>query len=248
MAQRSQLIYGRHPVLEALDAGHSIDKVYLQRGSRGEFEKELRKRCQQRHIPLQYVPKEKLDRFTKSNHQGVVAMLALVPYYRLSDVVQNLFEQGRQPLLLVLDGVTDVRNFGAIARSAEVFGAQALVVPRSGSALINADAVKASAGALLRLHICREHSLVQAIDYLQQSGIQVFASDLQAESLIFELDLRGPVAFVVGAEDTGVQPALLEAADRRFRIPQQGQTDSLNVSVAAGVMLYEASRQRLLAP
>ncbi|MCB0522660.1 MAG: 23S rRNA (guanosine(2251)-2'-O)-methyltransferase RlmB [Lewinellaceae bacterium] len=243
-AKTTNFIYGRHPIFDAIESGAQLDKVFLQLGTRGDLEKEVRRLCGIHDIPLQYVPKERLHKMVGGNHQGLVAHISIIPYYRLEDVVPGIYEKGEIPILLLLDRVTDVRNFGAIARSAEVCGAHALVVPRTESALITADAIKTSAGALTRINVCREKSLVTAIEFLQNSGIQVFASDLKAEPYLFDLDLSVPVAMVVGAEDEGVHPSLLSRSDQRFRIPQQGGTDSLNVSVAAGIMLYEVLRQR----
>ncbi len=243
-SKTTNIIFGRHPVTEAIRSGSHFDKIFIQRGTVGDFEKEMRHLCREHEIPLQYVPKEKLSKITGGNHQGIIGYLALLTYYRLEDVVPMVYEKGETPLILLLDRITDVRNLGAIARSAEVCGAHALVVPKAGSALINADALKTSAGALTRLTVCREGSLVAAIEYLQNAGIQVFASDLRSEKPISDLDFTGPVALVVGSEDEGVAPALLKRANERFIIPQQGGTDSFNVSVASGIMLYEAIRQR----
>lgn len=243
--KNANLIFGRHPVVDAIRAGKKFDKICLQRGTSGELETELRQLCKTHEIPLQYVPKERLNRTIRGNHQGLIGYLALIDYYRLDDVVPLIWEQGETPLILIVDQVTDVRNFGAIARSAEVCGVNAIVVPKTGSALINADALKTSAGALTRLNVCRENSLVTAVEYLQNVGIPVFASGLNAEKQIFETDLTGPVALVVGSEDEGVSQGLLDRADDCFRIPQRGKTDSFNVSVASGIMLYEVLRQRM---
>lgn len=237
-------IYGRHPVLEALQTAAPVEKVVLQQGTRGAFERELRHLCRDRGVPMQVAPRERLDRMVRGNHQGVIAYLAAVAYQRVADVLPMIYEKGELPLLLLLDGVTDVRNLGAIARSAEVTGAQALVVPRSGSASLNADAVKSSAGALLRLPVCREQSLVSTVDFLRESGLRVYASDLSGQQELHQLDLREPTALILGSEGKGIQPALARTADERFRIPQRGHLNSFNVSVAAGIMLYEAMRQR----
>lgn len=245
MAQNKQIIFGRHPVVDAIQAGQRFEKLYLQRGIHGDFEKEIRQLAKVADIPLQYVPKERLAKLTKGNHQGVVGLLSLIPYYRLEDVIPGIYERGEVPMILLLDGITDVRNFGAIARSAEVCGAHALVVTKSGGAPVNADAIKTSAGALSRLPVCRENSLVTAVEFLQQSGIIVLASDLHASKPVFKLDLTPPIAFILGAEDAGVSPTLLSKVDEQFIIPQKGETDSLNVSVAAGIMLYESLRQRM---
>jgi len=241
---KEELIYGRHPVLDAIRAGRELDKVMLQRGTRGEFEKEVRALCKEHDIPLQYAPKERLQKWTKGNHQGIVALLAMIPYYRLEDLIPMLYEREDVPLIVILDGVTDVRNFGAIARTAECAGAHALVIPRKGAARINADAMKTSVGALAHLPVCREDSLNNAIDLLKMSGIQVFASDLKGEKILHELDFTVPTAIVLGSEDEGVSHGILNKSER-FVIPQKGKTDSYNVSVAAGMMLYEVLRQRV---
>ncbi len=244
---KDSLVFGRHPVVEVIRSGRSIDQLWLQRGTTGPFEKEIRSLCREYNIPLKMVPKERLAKLTRSNHQGVVALLAPIPYYRLSDVLPMIYEQSQVPLLLMLDGVTDVRNFGSIARSAVCGGVDAIIIPEKGTARINADALKTSAGALTKISVCREGSLVNALDYLQQSGVQVFASSLDTarrQMKLQNLDLTQPTAFVIGAEDSGVSPHLLRKADQRFLIPQTDAADSYNVAVAAGIMVYEAMRQR----
>lgn len=238
-------IYGRHPVVDAIKSGSTFDKLILQQGIRGEFEKEIRWLSRQHRIPLQVVPKERMGKFTKGNHQGIIGLLSLIAYQRLENILPLIYEQSEVPLILLLDGVTDVRNFGAIARSAEICGVHALVIPQKKSAQINAEALKTSAGALTRISVCREGSLIKAIEYLQQSGIPVLASDLQASQKIFELDLTAPVALVVGSEGEGISKAVAKQVDQRFIIPQIGATDSFNVSVATGIMLYEVMRQRI---
>lgn len=242
--QDLNIIYGRHPVVEALENGVPIEKVMLQKGIRGEMEKELRHLCKAAEVPMLVIPKERLKRYTNGNHQGVVALQALIRYQKIEDILPVVFERSETPLFVLLDGVTDVRNFGAIARTAEVCGAHALVITQKNSAQINPEAMKTSAGALNTIPVCREKSLITVIDYLQQSGVQVLASDLQASEAIYDLDLTAPVAFVLGAEGEGISPAVARKADQTFIIPQLGQTDSLNVSVAGGMMLYEAMRQR----
>lgn len=242
--EKTQLIYGRHPVLDAINEGTTFDKIFLQQGTRGEFEKELRKLCNRHNIPMTVAPKEKLNKFTRANHQGVIGLLSLISYYRIEDLLPSIYEQNQNPLIVLLDGVTDVRNFGAIARSAEVCGAHALVVPKKGSAFINAEALKTSAGALTKIPVCRENSLITAIETLQMSGIQVLASSLKAEKRLFDIDLSAPVALVVGSEGEGISTGVERKADELFIIPQVGTTDSFNVSVASGIMLYEVMRQR----
>lgn len=244
--EKPEIIYGRHPVLDALDAGRNLEKIFILQGTRGEFEKELRGKLKGLNIPLQFVPKEKLNRMTTGNHQGIVAFVSAVTYYELEDVLPGIFEKSGNPLILFLDRVTDVRNLGAIARSAEVLGADAIVVPSRGSALITPDAVKASAGALARIPLCRVPSLVNALELAQMSGIRIFSSELGGSTRLQDLDLSVPLAFIIGSEEEGVSPAVSAMADERFYIEQSGSTDSLNVSVATGIMLYEVSRQRSL--
>jgi 23S rRNA (guanosine2251-2'-O)-methyltransferase len=242
--QDTNIIYGRHPVMEAVKAGKSIDKVMLQQGIRGEYEKELRFICKQNEVQLQVVPKERLNRFINGNHQGVIGFISLIEYQSIENVLPLIYEQSETPLFLILDGVTDVRNFGAIARSAEIAGVHAIIIPQKGAALINADAIKTSAGALTKVPVCRENSLINTIEFLQNSGVQVYASSLEAEGLIQNLDFKIPIALIVGSEDLGIQQSVMRKADKTFIIPQVGTSDSFNVSVAAGIMLYEVMRQR----
>lgn len=231
-------------MLDALNAGQEIDRVILQQGTRGEFEKEIRHACRRLDVLLQVAPKERLDRLVRGNHQGVVAYAALIQYQPLDDVLASVFERGETPLLLMLDGITDVRNLGAIARSAECSGVHALILPAKGSAQINAEAIKTSAGALHNLPVCRVNSLVSTMQRLQDSGVKALAGDLQAEHPIFDTDLTGPLLLIAGSEGEGVNRALLQRVNERFIIPQAGTTNSFNVSVATGIMLYEVMRQR----
>lgn len=242
--KNSQMLFGRHPVVDSIKAATAMDKVLLQAGTRGPFEKEIRQLCSLFNIPLQVVPKERLDRFTRANHQGIIAFQALVTYYNLEDVLPNLFESLDSPLVLLLDGITDVRNFGAIARSAEICGVQAIVIPKKGAAQVNAEAMKTSAGALARMTVCREQSLTKAVELLQLSGVQVLASELKASEPIYKVDMTLPTAIIMGSEDQGVNSSLLKKVNQRIIIPQKGKTDSFNVSVATGIILYEVMRQR----
>lgn len=242
--EKEQVIYGRHPVVDALQHGQPMEKVMLQQGIRGDFERELRQLTKQLNIPLQVVPKERLSKWTRGNHQGVVGLLSPIRYYRLEDVLPGVYEKQQTPLILLLDGVTDVRNLGAIARSAECLGANALVIPKKGSALINAEGLKTSAGALTKIPVCREQSLASAIEWLKLSGVQIFSSDLQASNRLQDIDWTVPAAVLIGSEGSGVHPALAKEANEQFIIPQVGTTDSLNVSVATGIILYEILRQR----
>lgn len=247
LKSKHQIIFGRHPVVDAIKEGQPVDKVLLLQGTRGELEKELRLLCREKLIPITMTPKAKLDKLTfNKNHQGVIAFISPVRFYQIEDMIPHIFEKGETPLFLILDGVTDTRNFGAISRSAEIFGVHAIIVPLKGSAQIGADAVKTSAGALLKVPVCKVKSLNNTIELLQNSGIQVFASSLEAETPIQKLDFKAPVAIVLGAEDLGVTTGVLRNSDQTFIIPQIGSTDSLNVSVSAGVMLYEVQRQRKL--
>lgn len=242
--EQKQWIFGRHPVLEALQAGQPVEKVWLQQGTRGDFEKELRRLCRQHRIPLTIIPKEKLNRMVRGNHQGVVGLQAVAAYQQLEDILPFIYEKGEQPLILLLDGVTDTRNFGAIARSAELCGVHALVIPAKGSAGLTPDALKTSAGALARIPVCRVKSLVSTIELLQQSGVPVFASDLSGNQSLPDMQLGGPAALVLGSEGEGISRGVAKAADQCFKIPQLGTLNSFNVSVAAGIMLYETMRQR----
>jgi 23S rRNA (guanosine2251-2'-O)-methyltransferase len=241
------LIYGRHPIADAIRSGKAFEKVMMQQGMRGEAEIEIRQLTKAQGIPLSIVPREKLSKMASGgNHQGFLGILSIIEYQSLDAIVPFIFEKGEIPLLLLLDSVTDVRNFGAIARSAEVMGVHAIVVPQQGTALINAEAMKTSAGALNIIPVCREKNLSAVLDYLGQSGIRVVASDLKAAKKIDAIDFTLPTAIIMGAEDVGVNPALLRRVDETFIIPQVGSTDSLNVSVATGIILYEIVRQRAL--
>lgn len=242
----SEIIFGRHPVVEALQEGRNLEKVLLQQGTRGELEVEVRNLCKQQGIPLVVVPKEKLQKMAPQvNHQGIVAIVPSLVYHELEDLLPLVYEKGETPLLVILDGVTDVRNLGAIARSAEAIGAHALIVPKKGSASINGDALKAAAGALHYLPVCRVDNLERCLDYLALNGVRTAAADLRGKEYLFEADLSGPIALVMGSEDRGVRPHLLRKTDVHFKIPMQGKTDSFNVSVAAGIALYEILRQRM---
>ncbi len=240
----SGLIFGRHPVEEALRQGRSIEKVFLLQGTRGDFEKEIRQLCRGQNIPLQMVPRQKLDRMVRGNHQGVVLSLSAIPFYRLEDLLPQIYERGEAPLLALLDGITDVRNMGAIARSAELCGVHALVISRKGHARLHEDAVKTSAGALLRLPVCRESSMLSAVKYLQSSGVRVLAARPEAPEVLRNIPLNTPTAFVFGDEGKGISRAVDKLCDLAFRIPQKGEGNSFNVSVAAGICFYESMMQR----
>ncbi len=241
----TEILYGRHPVVEALENARTIEKVILSNAIRGEFEKRLRFLCKEANVPMQVVPIEKLNSITRKNHQGVLAFVSPIQYYELEDMLPMIYDKGETPLFILVDGVTDVRNLGAIARSAEAAGAHALVLPKKGSAQINEEAMKSSAGALNMLHVCRVNSLMHAVEYLQLNGIKVVAADLKGEKMLYDVDLDCPLAIVMGDEAKGVNRMLLETVNEYFKIPMRGQTDSFNVSVATGIILYEVMRQQL---
>lgn len=238
------MIFGIRAVIEAAEAGKDIDKVLVKRELSGELFKELQEVLRRYEIPMQRVPLERIDRITRKNHQGVIAFTSAVTYQKLEQIVPFLYEEGKNPFLVVLDGITDVRNFGAIARTCEVAGVDAVAIPARGSASVNADAIKTSAGALHTLPVCREQNLKDAVIFLKNSGVKVVAATEKAAKNYTEADYRDPVAILMGSEDEGVSPDILRVCDELVRIPQFGTIQSLNVSVAAGVMMYEVVRQR----
>lgn len=239
------MIFGIRAVMEAIRAGREVDKIMVKKDLQGDLIRELGELLKgRRMVPVQRVPVERLNRITRKNHQGVIAFVSAVTYHRLEDIVPFVFEQGRDPFIVLLDGVTDVRNFGAIARTCECAGVDALVIPSEGSVSVTADAMKTSAGALNVLPVCKERTVHQAIRFLKDSGVKVFAATGKASASYTEVSYDGPVALVMGAEDTGVSAANLRVCDEMIRIPQVGSIASLNVSVATGVMLFEALRQR----
>lgn len=242
--KEKEMIFGIRAVIEAAEAGKDIDKVLVKRELSGELFKELQEVLRRYEIPMQKVPLERIDRVTRKNHQGVVAFTSAVTYQKLDQIVPFLYEQGKTPLIIVLDGITDVRNFGAIARTCEVAGVDAIVIPARGSVSVNGDAIKTSAGALHSIPVCRENNLKEAVVFLRNSGIKVVAASEKAARNYTGTDMSVPVAILMGSEDEGVSPEILRVCDELVKIPQFGTIQSLNVSVAAGVMIYEAVRQR----
>ena len=238
------MIFGIRAVIEAIQAGKEIDKILMRRDMTSELACELFTSLNGLQVPIQKVPIEKLNKITTKNHQGVVAFISPVTYQRIEDIIPGIYEQGRMPFIVVLDGVTDVRNFGAIARTCECAGVDAIVIPTKGGAAINADAVKTSAGALLSIPVCREGSLTNVLKFLVSSGIKLVAATEKASKNYTEATLTEPIAIIMGAEDEGVAPEHLRLCDDMVSIPVMGTIDSLNVSVAAGVLIYEALRQR----
>ncbi len=240
---KENMIFGIRPVIEAVEAGRQVDKVFIKKGSEGVLLQELRNICRDNRIPVQDVPVEKLNRLTRANHQGVIAQMSPIEYAEISDVLAGL-DEDQTPLVVVFDGVTDVRNFGAIARSAECAGAHALIVPLKNSAPVNADAIKTSAGALNIIPVCRVGSIRNTLKYLQGEGMQVVAASEKSNTLLFEADLAKPTVIVMGSEDTGISKEVLKMCDVQLAIPIVGSISSLNVGAAAAVMLFEAVRQR----
>jgi 23S rRNA (guanosine2251-2'-O)-methyltransferase len=238
-------IFGIRAVLEAIAAEKDIDRVLLQAKVDSELQQELFKILREKEIPFQFVPVEKLNRITRKNHQGAVAFISQIEYTPLEEMVAGSYESGRDPFILILDHLSDVRNFGAIARTAECAGLNGIVIPEKGSVSISADAVKTSAGALMTLPVARVRSLRDSVWFLKDAGLSIFAATEKTDTLIFDLDLSGPIAIILGAEDTGVSPGLLDLCDYTMKIPLFGKIESLNVSVAASVIIYEVIRQRL---
>lgn len=243
--ERNRMIFGVRAVIEAIEAGNTLDKIFMKHDTSGELTRELLALSKERGIPVQRVPVEKLNRLTRENHQGVVAFVSPVPYYDLEDLVAGMFDEGKVPLILVLDGVTDTRNFGAMARTADCAGVGAIVIPDRGSVSITPEAIKTSAGALFHVPVCRCRNLVDTVRLLKSSGIKVIGSTEKARGSYTQTDMKVPLAIVMGAEDTGINPKILRECDDLVMIPMKGTISSLNVSVAAGIMMYEAVRQRL---
>lgn len=243
--KQSSLIIGRQPLIEALQTGRAIDKILLQKNTVGEAISTIRQLAKEMHVPVQQVPPEKLNSLTRASHQGVLAFVALVQYMDLQQVIDHVVSKGASPLFIMLDGVTDVRNIGAIARSAVCCGAQAVIIPDKGVGALNEEAMKSSAGALDLIHVCRVNSLLKAVDTLHLNGIQVFTSEMRAEKKVYDLHFADPCCIIMGDEGKGVQPYLAKAADAFFTIPMAAKFDSFNVSVATGIVLYEAMKQRI---
>ena len=241
---QEQQIYGIRAVIEAVNAGKTIDRVFLQKGLQGALYKELLATLQGAQIATQYVPIEKLNRMSKKNHQGVIATLSPVEYQDFEELVIGVTESGKVPLFLVLDHLQDVRNFGAIVRTAECTGVSGIIIPKRGSVSVTADAVKTSAGAVFRVPICKVDNLIDAVYYLQGSGIRVVAATEKTNNLLYSEDFTTPLAIVMGAEDVGISGGVLKVIDSRVKLPMAGEIGSLNVSVACAVFLYEAVRQR----
>ena len=230
--------------MEALKSGKEIEKILIQKGLRGEGFQQLHTLVREMEIPIQFVPLEKLDRMTRQNHQGVVAMISEITYQKIETILPSVYEQGKVPLVLVLDRITDVRNLGAIARTAECSGVDAILIPEKGSAQVNQDAIKTSAGALYKVPVCRYHSSRESVTFLKNSGLKIIAATEKANADYTDVDMTQPLALILGSEESGISAELLGMADELIQIPILGEIQSLNVSVAAGVILYEILRQR----
>jgi len=244
MKKRDEIVFGIHPVQEAILSGKEVDKVLIRIGLKSYGYKELMQLMHEVEIPFQFVPEEKLNQITRLNHQGVIAFISPISYYPLEQVVQAVFEEGKNPLFLVLDRITDVRNFGSIARTAECAGVDAIVIPQKNSVRVNSEALKTSAGALNSLPVCRVPALPQAIQYLKDSGISIIATDSSSQEAFTKADLQKPTAIIMGSEDEGISSTVLNLADQTVSIPIMGSIASLNVAVATGVILYEVVKQR----
>lgn len=242
----NQMVFGIRAVMEAIENGKEIESLFIQRGIAGDLIVELRNLIRIKDISFQQVPIEKLNRITRKNHQGVIAFISPITYQHIEDIVPAIYEKGEVPLILMLDGITDVRNMGAIARTAECAGVHALIVAKKGSAEINPDAIKTSAGALFTIPVCREESLTKAARFLQESGLQLVACSEKTSEDIYTPDYTVPTAIIIGAEDIGISSDLMRFSDHLAKIPMFGEIASLNVSVSTGVIIYEAIRQRNL--
>lgn len=237
-------IFGLRPVIEAIESGKTIDKLMVQKGLQGEIYGELMAKVKAYDIPIQYVPVQKLNRLTSKNHQGIFAFLSPIEFHSIEDILPRVYEAGKNPLFLILDRVSDVRNFGAISRTAECCGVDAIIIPEKGSASVNEDAVKTSAGALYKIPICKEKSLKEVVKFLQLSGIQITCASEKTNDTLYQKDFKVPTAIVMGSEEDGVSPELIRTADHLAKLPILGEIGSLNVSVACGAFLYEIIRQR----
>jgi 23S rRNA (guanosine2251-2'-O)-methyltransferase len=245
--KKNTLVVGREAVKKALQQGQQLEKIYILATAKGEWVDELKALAAQQMTPISKVPVEKLNNLNVSNHEGCVAQISKIQYQELQSVISFLVENGEVPLFVMLDGITDIRNIGAIARSAYAMGAQALIIPEKGVGALNEDAILTSAGALEQLAVCRVQSLMKAVDEMHLNGIKVFASEMTATTKIYDCNFAEPCALVLGGEEHGIYPALMKICDDRFQIPMPGNFESLNVSVAAGMILYEAAKQRLSA-
>ncbi len=243
--ERTDIIYGIHSVIEAIKADRELNKILIQKGIQKEVFNELREALTGKHFQLQFVPAQKIDSLTTGNHQGVIAFVTPIEYQSIETIVDQMLEEGKKPTVLVLDRITDVRNFGAIARTAECEGVDAILIPSKGSALVSSDAMKASAGALNRIPVCKTDDLKNSLFYLQQSGLRLVACTEKSATPLYQVNLRGSVAIIMGSEENGITQDLINMSDIKAKIPMRGEISSLNVGVATGMVLYEKLRQEL---
>ena len=242
--QNEYQIFGIRAIIEAVNSGKTIDKVFIQKGLRGDLINELESLLRKESINTSYVPVEKLNRLTKKNHQGVVANISPIEFYDIDNLVMNVIESGKVPLFLLLDQLSDVRNFGAIIRTAECTGVNGIIIQKKGAAPVTADTVKTSAGAVFKVPICKVDHIKDAVFHMQASGIKVIAATEKTENTIYDISFKEPCAIIMGSEDVGISPSVLKIADEKAKLPLLGEIESLNVSVACGALLYEAVRQR----
>lgn len=243
--KKSSLVIGRSAVIDALNYGKQLDRIYLDTKAQGQDINEIKKLALQNAVPINYVPVAKLNGLNVTDHEGCIAQIAKVQYQNLQDVISFVIEKGESPLLIILDSITDIRNIGGIARTAFCTGVHAIIIPEKGVGALNEDAVLTSAGALEKIAVCRVNSLMKAVDELHLNGIKVFASEMTASKNVFDCNFKEPCAIVMGSEEKGIYPALMKICDERFKIPMVGDFESLNVSVATGIILYEAMKQRM---
>lgn len=243
--KKNTLVIGRQAVITALQTGQQLDRIYLDTRAQGQEINEIKALASQSGVPINYVPVAKLNGFNITNHDGCIAQIAKVQYQELQQVISFVVDKGETPLFLILDGITDIRNIGGIARTAFCTGVHAIIIPEKGVGALNEDAILTSAGALEQIAVCRVNSLMKAIDELHLNGIKVFASEMTATKNIADVDFKEPCAIVMGSEDNGIYPALMKICDEKIKIPMVGEFESLNVSVATGIILYEAMKQRM---
>ncbi|MFH6768072.1 23S rRNA (guanosine(2251)-2'-O)-methyltransferase RlmB [Gaetbulibacter aquiaggeris] len=243
--QEETQIFGIRAIIEAINAGETIDKVFLQKGLKGELFTELESLLRKNDVNCSYVPVEKLNRLTRSNHQGAVAQISPIAFHDLEQLVLNVIESGKTPLFLLLDQISDVRNFGAIIRTAECTGVNGIIIQKKGGAPVNGDTIKTSAGAVFKVPICKVDHIKDAVFYMQASGIKVIAATEKTENTLYDVSFKEPCAIIMGSEDRGINPSILKVVDDKAKLPLLGDIESLNVSVACGAFLYEAVRQRL---
>jgi len=239
-------IFGIRPIIEAIEKGMTIDKLFIQKGLHNDLFSELWKLVRLKRINYKHVPLEKINRLTRKNHQGVFAFISPIDFYKIEDIIPVLYEDGKNPLILVMDRITDVRNFGAIIRTSECAGVDAILIPEKNSSAINADSVKTSSGAIYNIPICRTWNLKMSLNFLKESGLQLVSCTEKTEKEIYDANFTNPTALIVGSEEDGVSPEILKISDCKYKIPMRGKTSSLNVSVASAILVYEVIRQRSL--